>query len=221
MLLLKHALLAIGWGLVFVSGCWLVVGMLLEALRRRRRAAGGPDVEPERPLPVRVLLRLSAVALAFLSIGSSLVVVPNGMAGIRVSQLSGTIPGTLYPGVHFVKPLVEEIALYDVREHVLLTDAGEDARGGREPLRAQSKEGLAVGLAVSIRYRLDPQRLDYVHANLPPALAREVVPRSSPASTASSSRTTWSARSSPRSARRSGRRRKPRSSRSSPPTRCS
>jgi regulator of protease activity HflC (stomatin/prohibitin superfamily) len=73
-------------------------------------------------------------------------------------------------------PFVQEIALYDVREHVLVTDGGEAAKGGREPLRAQSKEGLSLGLAVSVRYRLDPGRLDYVHANLPPSLAREVVP---------------------------------------------
>jgi len=39
-------------------------------------------------------------------------VVPSGMAGIRVSQSSGTRPGTLYPGVHLIAPLVEDVAMF-------------------------------------------------------------------------------------------------------------
>jgi regulator of protease activity HflC (stomatin/prohibitin superfamily) len=176
MVLLKYALLAIGFGLVLAAGAPFVWKAIREIWRRRRLAGGPPDVGPMRPLPVRRLARMAALGFGFVLAGTSLVVVPNGMAGVRVSQLSGTRPGALLPGVHFVLPFVQEIALYDVREHVLVADGGEGAKGGREPLRAQSKEGLAVGLAVSVRYRLDPARLDYIHANLPPSLAREVVP---------------------------------------------
>jgi regulator of protease activity HflC (stomatin/prohibitin superfamily) len=39
----------------------------------------------------------------------------------------------------------------------------------------QAREGLNIGLAVSVRYRLDPQRLNYIHANLPRAVGDEVV----------------------------------------------
>src|SRR5437762_150192 len=49
-----------------------------------------------------------------------------------------------------------------------------DPKAKGEPLRAQTKDGLEVGLAVSVRYRLDVRRLDHVHANLPPV--DEVVP---------------------------------------------
>jgi hypothetical protein len=38
------------------------------------------------------------------------------MGGIRVSQTSGTRPGTLYPGVHLIVPLVDSVALYDLRD---------------------------------------------------------------------------------------------------------
>jgi hypothetical protein len=41
-------------------------------------------------------------------------VVPAGMAGVRVSQISGTLPATLFPGFHVVLPLVQQVALYDV-----------------------------------------------------------------------------------------------------------
>jgi regulator of protease activity HflC (stomatin/prohibitin superfamily) len=117
----------------------------------------------------RLGIGLALGALVPTLLARSLVLVPPGHAGVRVSQLSGTRPGTLATGVHLVKPLVEEVAVYDVRERVLTTDG---AHG--EALRAQTKEGLAVGLVVSVRFRLDPQRLDFVHANLPSV--DEVVP---------------------------------------------
>ena len=36
-----------------------------------------------------------------------------------------------------------------------------------EVLNVQSKEGLSIGLAVMLRYRLDPSRLDYIQLHLP------------------------------------------------------
>src|ERR1035437_6643815 len=68
-----------------------------------------------------VLLAWGPILLAFSS-----VVVPSGMAGIRVSEMSGTVPGTLYPGAHFVVPLVEDVALFDTRDQVLTTGVSED-----------------------------------------------------------------------------------------------
>jgi len=39
----------------------------------------------------------------------------------------------------------------------------------------QAREGLNIGLAVSVRYRLDPQRLDSIHRNLPQPVGEQVV----------------------------------------------
>src|SRR6201999_2128266 len=100
-------------------------------------------------------------------------IVPAGMAGVRVSQLSGTVPGTLYPGLHFVFPLVESVALFDIRDQVYETMLGEKAA---QRLRVDTKEGLPVGLAVAIRYRIDPRRLAFVQANLPQPIEKELVP---------------------------------------------
>jgi regulator of protease activity HflC (stomatin/prohibitin superfamily) len=121
--------------------------------------------------------RLAAVGLLPLLIGLSIQVVPSGAAGVRISQLSGTLPGTLYPGTHFVVPLVQSIELYNLRDHIFQTAAADDPKKATvETLRVQTKEGLAVGLAVAVRYRMDPRRLDHVHANLPQPVERELVP---------------------------------------------
>jgi regulator of protease activity HflC (stomatin/prohibitin superfamily) len=40
----------------------------------------------------------------------------------------------------------------------------------------QAKEGLSLDLAITVRYRLDPKRLDYIQSNLPQPVEREIVP---------------------------------------------
>ena len=105
------------------------------------------------------------------------------MGGIRVSQTSGTVPGTLYPGVHFVTPLIEDVALFDTRDQVFTTGMSEDGKNAAgnvtaksQLLDVQAKEGLTLGLAITVRYRLDPKRLDYIQSNLPHPVEKEIVP---------------------------------------------
>jgi hypothetical protein len=75
------------------------------------------NVPPRR---IRWVLTTKLLALAaFTSLASkSLVVVPDGHAGVRVSQISGVRAGTLYPGTHLIFPLTERVVLYDVRDQV-------------------------------------------------------------------------------------------------------
>jgi regulator of protease activity HflC (stomatin/prohibitin superfamily) len=74
-----------------------------------------------------------------------------------------------------VAPLVDSVVLYDTREQVYTTSATYAPKSGAEVLTVQAREGLNIGLAVSVRYRLDPQRLSYIHANLPQPVGDEVV----------------------------------------------
>ena len=117
--------------------------------------------------------RITALALTSLLAGIGIQVVPAGMAGVRVSQITGTLPGTLYPGFHLVIPLVQTVELYDVRDQIYQTTIGE--KSSRQ-LNIQTKEGLSVGIAVAVRYRIDAQRLAFVNANLPQPVDKELVP---------------------------------------------
>ena len=128
---------------------------------------------------------LVMLAWAPLLISAGIVIVPSGMAGVRVSQTKGTLAGTLYPGVHFVVPLVEHVELFNTRDQLFTTGIAEDgpakdglAKGATkgEALRVQAKEGLTLGLAITVRYQIDPKRLDYIEANLPQPLEKEIVP---------------------------------------------
>jgi regulator of protease activity HflC (stomatin/prohibitin superfamily) len=106
----------------------------------------------------------------------AIVIVPSGSAGVRVSQLSGTLGGTLYPGTHFVMPLVHHVEMYNVRNQVFTTNPSETPKHPTPVLKVYSKEGLPVGLGISMRYQLDPQRLPYVQNNLPRPVETEIMP---------------------------------------------
>jgi regulator of protease activity HflC (stomatin/prohibitin superfamily) len=131
----------------------------------------------------RMSLVLAMLAWGPLLMAFSIVVVPSGMAGVRVSQMNGTEPGTLYPGVHLVVPLVEDVAVFDTRDQIFTTGMSEDETGTSakpssktQPLNVQAKEGLTLGLAITVRYRLDAKRLDYIEGNLPRPVEKEIIP---------------------------------------------
>src|SRR5260221_12165380 len=120
-------------------------------------------------------MKLFAWGWVPLLLALSMVVVPEGSGGIRVSQISGVQQGTLYPGIHLIVPLVQRVAVYDLRDHLYTTVAAADAPTKNETLTVQSREGLTIGLAVSVRYRLDPQRLSDIHANFAQPVDPEIV----------------------------------------------
>lgn len=133
------------------------------------------SLRPLRPVRWRLALQLAAAGALATLLTESIVVVTDGSAGVRVSQLYGVRPGTLYSGVHLVTPLIDSIAIYDTREQVFTTLSAPNPKATGEVLLVQAREGLNVGLAVSVRYRLDPRRLGSIHANLPQPVAEEVV----------------------------------------------
>src|SRR5258708_27959215 len=99
-------------------GIWLRIRNVL-----KKRAGGDGlflengilELEPA-PIAWRGPVALALVACIPLLIATSMVVVPSGMGGVRISQIGGTEPGTLYPGLHFVKPLVESVQMFDLRD---------------------------------------------------------------------------------------------------------
>src|SRR6266852_5341300 len=163
MLLLKYLLLFTGWGLLiaaaanFLRNLYQVV-QYHRQLRHRASATEPPStngVTVEKPQ-----LNWTTAKWAFLAAWLPLIIA----AGI--------------------------VVLYDIRDQVLTTSSsGKDGlqpasehaaerkeSGKPEAFTVQSKEGLSIGLAITVRYRLDPRKLDYIHANLPQPVEKEIVP---------------------------------------------
>jgi regulator of protease activity HflC (stomatin/prohibitin superfamily) len=184
MLALKNLLIAGGLGMILVALSILLYDVYQFVLYRRalERPAGEMVVPPQPQNRWHTALALLLLAWGPILLACSIVVVPSGSGGVRVSQTSGTLPGTLYPGVHFVVPLVEEVALFDTRDQIFTTGLSEDGKSAAanasrsQLLEVQAKEGLIVGLAITVRYRLDPKHLDYIQSNLPRPVEKEIVP---------------------------------------------
>src|SRR6202165_688208 len=188
MLLLKYLLLTAGVAMfVIAAGILTYDAYLLIAYQRKRLnldpASGAPGPAPA--IRWRTSVAFAMLAWAPLLISAGIVIVPSGMAGVRVSQTKGTLAGTLYPGVHFVVPLIERVELFNTRDQLFTTGISEEslAKGAAkgkalhvQALHVQAKEGLTLGLAITVRYQLDPKRLDYIEANLPQPLEKEIVP---------------------------------------------
>jgi regulator of protease activity HflC (stomatin/prohibitin superfamily) len=184
MLALKYLLITGGVAMMIAAVGILTYDLYREMLYRRALETPGGAVGAA-PVVVRwrTSLALGMLAWGPLLVAFSIVVVPSGMAGVRVSEMSGTVPGTLYPGAHMLMPLMEAVALFDTRDQVFNTRDSEIAKpsaGGLPPkpqlLDVQAKEGLTLGLAITVRYRLDAKRLDYIQGNLPRPVEEEIVP---------------------------------------------
>ena len=177
MLLLKYLMIVGGIGTYLIAFAVVVYDVYrVEVYRRLLERGVAEKVVAPPPVRWKSAKKMCLVACLPLLLGISIVVVPSGMAGVRVSQISGTRPGTLYPGIHFIKPLMEHVAMFDVRDHVFSTEAGSETGKKAEVLRVTSQEGLTIGLAVNVRYRLDARRLDYIQSNLPQPVEEEIVP---------------------------------------------
>ena len=134
MLLLKFLLMLTGAGLL--GGAFAIV--IYDAYRTLQ-SWRQDQADATRPLPPgeirwRLAGRLALVSMAPLVLGQSFVVVPSGRAGVLVSQISGTLPGALFPGVHCIVPLIQGVTLYDTREKVFTTALADDPKTKTESL---------------------------------------------------------------------------------------
>ena len=183
MLALKDLLIAAG--VLFLAAAFAITLYDLWRMYEQRRklpesADGVTEMEPV-PIRWRGSVLMIVVACVPRLIADSIVVIPAGMGGVRVSELRGTLLGTLYAGAHFVPPMMESVEMFDLRDKLFTAGVVEGAGVTKtaaepQPLDVQSKEGLNIGLAITVRYRLDPHRLDYIESHLPQPVDSQMVP---------------------------------------------
>src|SRR6185369_1968841 len=89
-------------------------------------------------------------------------VVAPGEVGVRINSLTGGI-GVLGEGPALMVPLVHELRRYPVRDQVYRPQASTTADGAAP---FQTVEGLSVGVAVTVRYSLDRDRVGEVAKRL-------------------------------------------------------
>ncbi len=174
MLALKMILTLAGWMLLTTAFGLPLYALWLRMQNARRKPAENEIVTASEPEPIawHLPLGLALAGCVPLLIAASIVVVPSGTGGVRISQVGGTLPGTLYPGVHFIMPMIDNVELFDLRDHLYngsLPADGAKATMPKTALEVQSREGLDIGLGVTVRYRLDPNKLSSCASAFAPA----------------------------------------------------
>jgi regulator of protease activity HflC (stomatin/prohibitin superfamily) len=94
-----------------------------------------------------------------------------GEIGVRVNRLTGGV-GVVLEGPAVVLPGLHELRHYTLRDQVYRPTRSA-AADGAEPF--QTVEGLSVGVAVTVRYALDPDRVGEVARKLPVDVGHDLI----------------------------------------------
>ncbi|HTJ96026.1 MAG TPA: SPFH domain-containing protein, partial [Rhodocyclaceae bacterium] len=97
--------------------------------------------------------------------------VARGDVGVRINQLTGSV-SEFREGSVIVIPGFQEMRIYSLRDQ-LYRPEGMDSAEGKSPL--QSLEGLSLGVDLSVRYALDPNKITSIYKNQPANVGLEVV----------------------------------------------
>jgi regulator of protease activity HflC (stomatin/prohibitin superfamily) len=98
-------------------------------------------------------------------------VVPSGEVGVRINRLTGGV-SVVPEGPTLMVPLMHELRRYSLRDQIYRpTDSASAA--GSAPF--QSVEGLSIGVAVTVRYALDPARVGEVAKRLPVNIGADLI----------------------------------------------
>ncbi|MCC6747883.1 MAG: prohibitin family protein [Deltaproteobacteria bacterium] len=94
-----------------------------------------------------------------------------GEVGLRVNRVTGGV-SQLHEGWALVLPGVHQLRRYPLRDQIY-QPAGSARSKGRSPF--QSVEGLSVGVEVTVRYALDPERVERVARALPEDVSTQLI----------------------------------------------
>jgi regulator of protease activity HflC (stomatin/prohibitin superfamily) len=94
-----------------------------------------------------------------------------GELGVRVNRLTGAM-AVVPEGPVLVAPFVHALYVYSLRDQVYRPSRSARS-GGEAPF--QSVEGLSIGMEMTVRYALDPERIAQVARRLPRDVGRDLI----------------------------------------------
>ncbi|KGQ22948.1 prohibitin family protein [Thermus filiformis] len=128
------------------------------------------------PQPRRQGGLLIGAGLLLVLLANSFVVVPAGHVGVVFNVFRGVQDRPLGEGVHLVIPGLQSVVLYDARvKEVTLSAPHEGERKADTSIRARSKEGLEIGVDVTVQYRVRAQEAPRLHKDVGPGYLETLI----------------------------------------------
>jgi prohibitin 2 len=157
-------------------GVLLFFGFRLQRMLVKRQSTGEVDKTRRRAKPVAYIL--GGAAVLFLAILVSFIrVVPVGHALVIFWIIPKTY-SVAREGINFIPPLITNTSLYDLRRiDYTMSSMSEEGRrkGSDDALWAPTREGLQVGLDLTVWYRVAPERVFDIHRLIGPDFEEKVV----------------------------------------------
>lgn len=122
-----------------------------------------------QPARRRIGLPLVLVGLALAVLSRSFVVVPAGNVGVVFNVFGGVQTAALGEGFQLILPGIQNVILYDARlKEVTLETAGKGNTPSEQAIQARSKEGLDIGVDITVQYRIKRAEAAQLHQNVGP-----------------------------------------------------
>ena len=160
----------------------VVVAFLFARIAMQRRNFEVRDADGRRlPAPMPNLARLvgigAALLLVFVAIAASVRVVPVGEGLVIFNTVTRSLR-LARQGVTFVAPFISSTQIYDLRrlEYTMSAVKGEGRRSAvDDSLWSPTKEGLQVGIDLTVWHHLDPSRVIDIHQRIGPDFEEKII----------------------------------------------
>ncbi|MEA3505927.1 MAG: prohibitin family protein, partial [Elusimicrobiota bacterium] len=106
-----------------------------------------------------------------------IVVVPAGHRYVVFNVFGGVQEEELGEGIHVIIPYVNKVTPYDVRiqEYTMSSVQGEGRKSSPDSLWSPTKEGLQVGIDLTVLYKLDPMKVSVLHQTVGPIYESKII----------------------------------------------
>jgi len=164
----------------FVLFLVIAIPVVILLARQVRRAFDVRDAEGRRMrtgLPGRVALIVVLLIVLLVSMVGSVRVVPVGHALVIFNTITTSFRLSRQ-GVTFVWPVISQTAQYDLRrlEYTMSSTQGEGRKANMDDsLWSPTKEGLQVGIDLTVWHHLDPERLVVIHQKIGPDYEEKII----------------------------------------------
>ena len=159
---------------VLIAAAAAVWGQLSHRVARVHDASGHSLGGPEAG---RLALSLAGVVVALVLLATTFRVVPVGHGLVIFNTLTKRFV-LATEGITFVPPLVSNTALYDLRrlEYTMSGQAGEGRKSEiDDSLWSPTKEGLQVGIDITVWHHVDPRHLINIHETIGPDYEDKII----------------------------------------------
>lgn len=125
----------------------------------------------------RIAIAVFIVLFILVTLIKGIVIVPAGHRFVVFNIFKGVLENELDEGIHIILPYINSVSSYDVRlqANTMSSIRGEGQVDQPDSLWSPTKEGLLVGIDLTVWYKLDPLKVSILHKEIGPAFESKII----------------------------------------------